>query len=74
MDPASFINYLSNIGELKSVTLIDDAIPTWVEFDPESCYLGFEIVLVSSNTNKEEIEEVFEFVLDDCPYQYPSAT
>ncbi len=66
MDPASFIKYLANIGELKSVNLIDDSIPGWAEFDPESCYLGFEIVLVSSNTNKEEIEEVFEFVLDDC--------
>lgn len=66
MDPASFIGYLSKIGELKSVTLIDDAIPQWSEFDPESCYLGFEIVLIASNAKKETIEEVFEFVQDDC--------
>ena len=66
MDPASFINYLNKIGELKSITLIDDAIPPWSEFDPESCYLGFEIILIAPNTNKETIEEVFEFVQDDC--------
>ncbi|MBL1275720.1 MAG: chemotaxis protein CheA [Ectothiorhodospiraceae bacterium] len=66
MDPASFIGYLSNIGELKSVTLVSDAIPQWNDFDPENCYLGFEIVLIAADTNKEAIEEVFEFVQDDC--------
>lgn len=66
MDPASFINYLGKIGDLKNVTLIDDALPQWSEFDPESCYLGFEIELDAPNTNKETLEEVFEFVQDDC--------
>ena len=66
MDPSSFINYLSNIGEIKTVTLIDDALPAWKNFDPETCYLGFEIVLIAPQTNKETIEEVFEFVQDDC--------
>ena len=66
MDPASFINYLNKIGELKNVTLIDDSIPSWSELDPESCYLGFEIDLIAPNTDKETIEEVFEFVQDDC--------
>jgi len=80
MDPASFIGYLNTIGSLKSVTLIDDAIPQWDDFDPESCYLGFEIVLVApDSTTKETIEEVFEFVQDDCkisilpPYSHISA-
>ncbi len=66
MDPASFIGYLSNIGEVKNITLIDSAIPEWNEFEPENCYLGFEIVLVAPGTNKETILEVFEFVQDDC--------
>jgi len=66
MDPASFIGYLNKIGELKSVILIDDAIPQWSEFKPENCYLGFEIILIAPNANKETIEEVFEFVQDDC--------
>jgi two-component system chemotaxis sensor kinase CheA len=66
MDPASFINYLTKLGELKSVILIDDATPKWDEFDPESCYLGFEIDLFAPNATKEIIEEVFEFVQDEC--------
>jgi len=66
MDPASFIGYLSNIGELNKVVLVDDAIPQWTDFDPESCYLGFEIELIAPNSNKAAIQEVFEFVQDDC--------
>ncbi len=66
MDPASFIGYLNKVGELKSVVLLDDAIPPWSELDPESCYLGFELSLFAPDTNKETLEEVFEFVQDDC--------
>jgi len=66
MDPNSFISYLSKIGEVKNLTLIDDAMPEWGDFDPENCYLGFEIVLNAPNANKETIEDVFEFVQDDC--------
>jgi len=66
MDPMSFISYLNKIGEIKGVALLDDAIPQWCDFDPESCYLGFEIELSAPTTNKESLEEVFEFVQDDC--------
>jgi len=66
MDPMSFINYLNKIGEVKSVALLGDAIPPWSEFDPESCFLGFEVNLSAPNTNKEILEEVFEFVQEDC--------
>jgi len=68
MDPVSFISYLLRIGELESVVLIDDALPSWDELDPEVCYLGFEIKFIATDadTNKEAIEDVFEFVQDDC--------
>ena len=66
MDPISFIGYLGKIGEIKNVALIDDAIPQWSDFDAENCYLGFEIKLDAPNATKEELEEVFEFVIDDC--------
>lgn len=65
MDPNSFINYLNKLGDIEHIVVIDDAMPTWDDFDPESCYLGFEIQL-KANTTKQEIEDVFEFVLDDC--------
>ncbi|NOX09665.1 MAG: chemotaxis protein CheA [Gammaproteobacteria bacterium] len=66
MDPASFIGYLSNIGDINNIRLIDDALPRWRDFDPENCYLGFEIELIAPDTDKDTIEEVFEFVQDDC--------
>jgi two-component system chemotaxis sensor kinase CheA len=35
-------------------------------FDPESCYLGFEIGFASSEADKAAIDGVFDFVRDDC--------
>jgi two-component system chemotaxis sensor kinase CheA len=66
MDPASFIGYLSNVGDLKHVSLISDRFPDWDGYDPEDCHLGFEIELFAPDVTKGVIEEVFEFVQDDC--------
>ncbi|MFT5716563.1 MAG: two-component system chemotaxis sensor kinase CheA [Oleiphilaceae bacterium] len=66
MDPISFISYLNKLGELGHVMLVEEGIPLWDKFDPESCYLGFELTLKAPDSSKESIEEVFEFVQDDC--------
>ncbi|MDH5516856.1 MAG: chemotaxis protein CheA [Gammaproteobacteria bacterium] len=63
MDPLSFLRYLKRLGSLVSVTTINDNLPALSELDPELCYLGFEIDL-QSESSKEEIEQVFEFVRD----------
>jgi two-component system chemotaxis sensor kinase CheA len=65
MDPLSFINYLSRLGEIVSLTTITDAVPSADEMDPESCYLGFEIDF-KSDFDKQTIDDVFEFVQEDC--------
>ena len=65
MDPLSFIRYLGTLGEVVGIVTIDDALPTGEDFDPESCYLGFEIRLLSA-ADKKTIEDVFEFVRADC--------
>jgi two-component system chemotaxis sensor kinase CheA len=65
MDPASFLRYLGRLGELVHVTTLFDSMPDADDMDPESCYLGFEIDLKSDAT-KKELEDVFEFVRDDC--------
>jgi len=65
MDPLSFVAYLAEVGDIKQVSTLVDAIPSAAEMDPESCYLGFEIDLHSS-ASKETIEAVFDFVHDDC--------
>lgn len=65
MDPIGFIHYLAKLGSLKSVTTVVDALPELSEMDAESCYLGFEIDLITQ-VGQEEIEQVFEFVEGLC--------
>jgi two-component system chemotaxis sensor kinase CheA len=65
MDPMSFLRYLRRIGQITAIVTLPDALPDAESMDPESCYLGFELALRSS-ADKATIENVFEFVLDDC--------
>lgn len=65
MDPLSFIRYLCTLGEIVHLDTLFDALPQWLQLDPESCYLGFEIDF-RSEASKAEIEGVFEFVRDEC--------
>lgn len=65
MDPLSFIRYLETMGRIIGIVTVSDLLPTAEEMDPETCYLGFEIALLSS-ADKSALENVFEFVRDDC--------
>jgi two-component system chemotaxis sensor kinase CheA len=65
LDPYSFIHYLKEIGEIVQVKTITDDIPESNNMDPEDCYLGFEISF-RSDVEKKTIEDVFDFVKDDC--------
>ncbi|RZI44054.1 chemotaxis protein CheA [Herbaspirillum sp. HC18] len=65
MDPMSFIRYLGTIGSIVGIATLPDAIPDADDMDPECCYLGFEIAF-KSDADKAAIENVFEFVRDDC--------
>lgn len=65
MDPLSFIRYLGELGTITGIATLADAIPPVEEMDPESCYLGFEIAF-DSDADKAVIDNVFEFVRDDC--------
>lgn len=65
MDPLSFIRYLGTLGEIIELQLLAERLPAAEEFDAEACYLGFEIELVSSES-QQRIEGAFEFVRDDC--------
>ncbi|NIA52897.1 chemotaxis protein CheA [Massilia sp. TW-1] len=65
MDPLSFIRYLGQLGTITGVATLADDLPDADSFDPESCYLGFEIGFVSS-ADKATIDAVFDFVRDDC--------
>lgn len=65
MDPFSFVRHLSKLGTIVQLVTIIDAIPSAEEMDPESCYLGFEISF-RTDVSKIDIENVFNFVRDDC--------
>ena len=65
LDPIGMIRYLGTLGELCYVATVVDALPEPDAFDPESCYLGFEIDL-RADVRKSDIEAAFEFVREDC--------
>jgi len=65
MDPSSFLIYLAKIGSIDLITTMFDRLPIDDSFNPEECYLGFEINY-NCNQSKQKIEQVFEFVRDMC--------
>jgi len=65
MDPLSFIRYLATLGSIEHIVTLHDAVPALDALDPEACCLGFEIAF-KSDADKATIENVFEFVIDDC--------
>ncbi|WP_426168478.1 chemotaxis protein CheA [Pseudoduganella sp. R-31] len=65
MDPASFIAYLGRLGRIVALATVDGGLPPPGQMDPQSCYLGFEIVLETA-ANAEQISKVFEFLHDEC--------
>jgi len=65
LDPYSFIRYLTEKGEIQHMRTVCDRMPDAASMNPEFCYLGFEIDFRSSAA-KKDIEDIFEFVKDDC--------
>ncbi|MEJ6006436.1 chemotaxis protein CheA [Paucibacter sp. AS339] len=64
LDPLSFIRYLSTLGKVTAIRTQTAAIPALDALDAEACYLGFELRFDSEASHKE-IEQVFEFAVDD---------
>ncbi len=65
LDPQSFISYLNEIGKIEQVMVLAHDVTAFGDIDPELCYLGFEIVF-NAQTAKETIENVFDFLSEDC--------
>jgi len=65
LDPQSFISYLNEIGKIEQVMVLAHDVTAFGDIDPELCYLGFEIVF-NAQTTKETIENVFDFLSEDC--------
>jgi len=65
MDPLSFVRYLTTFGEIRGILVIGDAIAAPDQFDPETCYLGFELSF-DTKADESRIRSAFEFVAEDC--------
>ena len=63
MDPLSIVHYLSQLGDVQYLGVVDEAIPE-ENYDPESLYLGFEIGLYTA-ASKNDIDDAFMFVRED---------
>ena len=63
-EPTRMLRELSQMGEI-TVECDVDKLPEFEDYDPESLYLSWNIDLLSE-CSKEEVEEVFEWVVDDC--------
>ena len=66
LDALSFIRYLDTLGRVEHIATLDERIPRLEVLDAEDCHLGFEIRLSSAKADRQSIEQVFEFMLDDC--------
>jgi len=64
MDMVSILKYLSVIGSITSLKLIDDEIPLLKELSPKKAYVKFAIEY-ESDEDKSEIQDAFEFVEED---------
>ncbi len=63
-DPIHIFRELESFGDLE-INVDTSHIPDFAELDPQSCYLTWELVL-HSEASRAEIEEVFDWVFDDC--------
>ncbi|GAM11618.1 chemotaxis protein CheA [Geobacter sp. OR-1] len=63
-DPLKLIAELSDLGACRPIAQLS-GIPVLEEFQPESCYVHWDIILTTAR-GKDAIEDVFIFVADDC--------
>ncbi|HTU61513.1 MAG TPA: ATP-binding protein, partial [Polyangiales bacterium] len=65
LDPLDFIAHLRTLGTLIYVQARTDALAPIAQFDPELCYLGFEVGLKTA-ADRAAIEAAFGLARDDC--------
>ncbi|OCQ19623.1 chemotaxis protein CheA [Pseudoalteromonas luteoviolacea] len=63
-EPLYMFSELAELGELE-VSAFHDAIPDFLEFDPEDCFLHWRFFLTTTR-EEQAIAEIFEWVEDDA--------
>jgi len=64
MDILNLISFFDELGEVKKLLLVDANVPDIADLNPTESYIGYEVLFLS-DVEYEDIEEIFEFVLDD---------
>ncbi len=64
IDPLILIENLVSLGRVSSRSVDRKNLPDMTEFDPEKCYLNWDITLRTKHS-RAEIEDVFLFVKED---------
>lgn len=62
-DALRLLRCVQELGETQT-NLRDDRLPPWSEFDPEVCYLEWELDVQGDGVAEDGIREVFEWVND----------
>jgi two-component system chemotaxis sensor kinase CheA len=62
-DPAKYVRGLKKTGEVVEFNIDYSKIPTLAEVSPETCYLSWEIKIITSET-EEDIRASFEWIQD----------
>ena len=69
-DPINLFHELSTLGSLD-IKVDTSQLPNLTELDPQSCYLSWELTL-QAPVERAIIEEIFEWVEDECELQITS--
>ena len=63
-NPLALLEELSELGSCQVIAYLEP-VPVLEDFDPESCYVHWDLILTTSR-GIEAIRDVFIFVEDDC--------
>jgi len=64
MDIINILGFFKLLGEIKNMMPIVSNIPNLEKLNPTEAYMGYEIKFLT-DVSYEEIQEIFEFILDD---------
>ncbi|WP_457749559.1 chemotaxis protein CheA [Sulfurimonas sp.] len=64
MDIINILSFFDELGEIQKIFPIISNVPNLQEINPTQAYIGYEILFLT-DVAYEDIEEIFEFVLDD---------
>ncbi|MCD6174061.1 MAG: chemotaxis protein CheA [Sulfurimonas sp.] len=72
MDIINILSFFKILGEVKQLLCLDTDVPILQDINPTQSYIGYEI-LFFSDADYADIEEIFEFVIDDVELEIFSA-